>query len=254
MVEAECTIHEKSAGRTRKHIASGAMLPPMPTSRFLRIAGEHRFLLLFLFLLATLLAYPYTESAALGTYVFRVLIGLVTALSVFAVSFRRGIAIVAVLLAIPSVVQHLVNPDLNAGFLPLLNLGLSFAFDVFIVVRIFRQVFAKERVTSQTIFAALCIYILNGLTFASVYGLIAALQPRAFFFDPSVNLHTAPDRFDFIFYSFGMMTQLGAVGITAVTEQARAWSMIEAMLGQLYLAVLIARLVSGYRMGAPTQT
>jgi hypothetical protein len=226
----------------------------MPTSRFFRVAGEHRFLLLFLFLLATLLAYSYTESTALGTYIFRVLIGLVTALSVFAVSFRRGVAIVAVLLAIPSVVQHLVNPDLTAGFLPLFNLGLSFAFDMFIVVTIFRRVFANRQVTAETIFAALCIYILNGITFASLYGLIAALQPHAFYFDPSLNLHTIPTRFDFIFYSFGMMTQLGAVGISAVTEQARALSMIEAMLGQLYLAVMIARLVSGYRMAATRQS
>lgn len=226
----------------------------MPTSRLLQVAGEHRFLLLFLFLLATLFAYPFTESSAAGTYVFRILIGLVTASSVFAVSVRRGLAIVALLLAIPSIVQRLVQPDLTAGFLPLGNLVLSFAFDVFIVVSIFRRVFARERVTAQTIFAALCIYLLNGLSFASVYGLIAAFQPRAFFFDPSVNSHTVPSHFDFIFYSFGMMTQLGAAGITAVTDQARATSMIEAILGQLYLAVMIARLVSGYRIGPAAET
>jgi hypothetical protein len=226
----------------------------MPTSRLLLIAEEHRFLLLFLFLLATLLAYPYTEHNVLGTYIFRVLIGLVTALSVLAVSFGRGVAIVALLLAIPSVLQHLINPDLTAGSLPLINLGLSFAFDVFIVVTIFRRVFANAQVTAETIFAALCIYLLNGLTFASVYGLISALQPHAFFFDPSVNLHLKPDRVDFIFYSFGMMTQLGAAGITAVTDQARAISMIEAVLGQLYLACMIARLVGGYRMGGSART
>jgi hypothetical protein len=224
------------------------MLFSRPTSRLLLLTGRYRFQLLFLFLLATLLAYPYTEKAALGTYVFRVLIGLVTASSVLAVSFRRGVAVVALLLAVPSIVQHLVNPDLTAGALPLINLGLSFAFDVFIVVTIFRRVFSYVQVSAETIFAALCIYLLNGLTFASVYGLVAALQPHAFFFDPSVNLHTRPDRFDFIFYSFGMMTQLGAAGITAVTDQARAVSMIEAVLGQLYLAVMIARLVGGYRI------
>jgi hypothetical protein len=60
-----------------------------------------------------------------------------------------------------------------------------------------------------------------------------------------VNLHTIPDRFDFIYYSFGMMTQLGATGIAAVTDQARSISRIEAIPGQLYLAVLISRLVGG---------
>jgi hypothetical protein len=58
-------------------------------------------------------------------------------------------------------------------------------------------------------------------------------------FIPEVNLHTIPDRFDFIYYSFGMMAQLGATGIAAATDQARSVSRIEAIPGQLYLAVLI---------------
>ncbi len=220
----------------------------MPKHRVLLFAGQHRFLLLFLFLLATLIVYPYTENTAMGTYVFRVLGGLVIALSVFVVSFGRGLAIGAVLLAIPSAVQHLVNPDLASGFLPLLNMSLSFAFDVFIVVSISRRVFADERVSSETIFGALCIYILNGISFASIYGLIAAYQPGAFLLSPDVNRHTVLDRFDCIYYSFGMMTQLGSAGITAVSDQARSISLIEAILGQLYLAVLISRLVGAYRM------
>jgi hypothetical protein len=56
---------------------------------------------------------------------------------------------------------------------------------------------------------------------------------------PAVNTHTVPDRFDFIYYSFGMMTQLGSL------------SVLEAILGQLYLAVLISRLVGAYRFNPP---
>jgi hypothetical protein len=50
-----------------------------------------------------------------------------------------------------------------------------------------------------------------------------------------------------------MMTQLGAAGITAVSDQARSLSVIEAVLGQLYLAVLISRLVGAYRTHAPSE-
>jgi len=50
---------------------------------------------------------------------------------------------------------------------------------------------------------------------------------------------------------FGMMTQLGSSGIAAVTDQARSVSVIEAILGQLYLAVLISRLVGAYRITQP---
>jgi Ion channel len=180
-----------------------------------------------------------------------VLGGLVVALSVYVVSFRRGLAGVAILLAIPAMVQHVLNPSLATGFFPIGNMVLSFAFDVWIVVSIFRRVFSNVRITSETIFGALCIYLLNGMSFASIYGLVRDLQPSAFFLDPAVNRHAIPDRFDFIYYSFGTMTQLGAAGITAVTDQARSLSVIEAILGQLYLAVLISRLVAAYRMTSP---
>ena len=216
-----------------------------------RVFTGHRFLILFVFLLATLIAYPYTEGSGSGYYLFRVLGGGIIALSVYAVSFRRGLAVVAVLLAIPSMVQHMMHPNLAAGFLPVANLVLSFAFDVWIVVTIFRRVFANVRITSETIFGALCIYLLNGISFASIYGLVGDLQPHAFLLDPATNRHSIPDRFDFIYYSFGMMTQLGAAGMTAITDQARSISLLEAILGQLYLAVLISRLVSAYRMDTP---
>jgi uncharacterized membrane protein len=207
----------------------------------------HRFLILFLLLLASVIAYPYMEEGVSGYYTLRLLTGGILALSVYAVSARRSLTVVAVLLAIPAAVQRLFHPSLSAGLLPMLNLILSFTFDVWIVVAIFRRVFSKARITSETIFAALCIYLLNGLTFASIYGLVATLQSRAFLFDPASNVRKIPNRFDFIYYSFGMMTQLGAAGITAVSDQARSISLLEAILGQLYLAVLISRLVGAYR-------
>jgi hypothetical protein len=212
---------------------------------------EHRFLILFILLLTSVIAYPYMEEGASGYYTLRLLTGGILALSVYAVSFRRSLTIVAVLLAIPAAVQRLFHPAVSAGFVSVLTLVLSFTFDLWIVLAIFRRVFSNARITSETIFAALCIYLLNGLTFASIYGLVATLQSKAFLFDPTTNLRTVPNRFDFIYYSFGMMTQLGAAGITAVSDQARSISLLEAILGQLYLAVLISRLVGAYRRDDP---
>lgn len=112
---------------------------------------------------------------------------------------------------------------------------------------IFRRVFTRARPDSETIFGALCIYLLVGFGFANIYGLLATLQRHAFYLDPATNLHAVPNRFDFIYYSFGTMTSLGAAGIAAVSDQARSLSVVEAMLGLLYLAVLISRLMSAYR-------
>jgi hypothetical protein len=155
--------------------------------------------------------------------------------------------VIALALAIPAMLQRILVRRVDASSFSIFNNVLSFAFDVIIVVIIFRHVFAMEKPDSETIFGALCIYLLVGFSFASIYGMVAAFQPNAFYLDPRTNLHQVPDRFDFIYYSFGTMTSLGAAGMIAVSSHARSISILEAILGVLYLAVLIARLMGAYR-------
>lgn len=216
-------------------------------SKHAQTVAGHKFFLLFVFLLASLVVYPYADHSRFGYILFRVLGSAAILFSVYAVSLRRSMVIFGLALAVPALLQHILLPRADAGALALFNISLSFAFDLFIVVVIFRRVFSKEKPNSETVFGALCIYLLVGFSFASVYGMVATLQPNAFFLDPLTNLHHIPDRFDFIYYSFGTMTSLGAPGITAVSNQARSITVIEAVLGVLYLAVLIARLMGAYR-------
>jgi hypothetical protein len=135
----------------------------------------------------------------------------------------------------------------DASRFSIINTVLSFVFDGLIIVVIFRKVFARGRVNAETICGALCIYLLIGFTFAGIYGLIWAVRPHAFYFDPTLNTHLTPNRFDFVYYSFATMTSLGSVGISPVAGQARSISVIEAITGILYLAVLISRLMAEYR-------
>src|SRR5271156_6089721 len=226
-----------------------AQTPPQQSTGpgHVRPLTGHKFFLLFLFLLASLVLYPYVQSGGFGDFAFWILGSAVILIAVYAIRLRRTLLLVALLLAVPALTERILLPRADAGLLPILNIVLSFVFDVFVVVVIFRRVFTKEQPNSETVFGALCIYLLVGFTFASIYGMVAAIQPKAFYLDPVTNLHAIPDRFDFIYYSFATMTSLGAVGITAVSAPARSLSVIEAIIGVLYLAVLIARLMGAYR-------
>jgi hypothetical protein len=207
----------------------------------------HRFFLLFVFLLATLVLFPYAEASRFGSYAFRVIGSLTVVASVYAAKIHRSLLILAIVLAIPALLERAVLPKVNAHSFSMFNIVLILVFDVVIVVVIFRHVLAAEEPTSETIFGALCLYLLVGFTFASVYGMLVAFQPNSFYLDPRTNLHSVPDRFDFIYYSFCTMTSLGAAGIIPVSPQARSFSILEAILGVLYLAVLIAGLIGAYR-------
>ena len=209
-----------------------------------------RFFLLFLLLLTTLILYPYAEATVFGYYAFRVIGSSAILISVYAANLRRSLLIFVLVLAVPALIQHILIPRAHAGSFAIVNMSLSFVFDVVVVATIFRHVFAREQVNSETVFGSLCIYLLVGFSFASVYHMVSAIQPNAFYLDPHANFHTVPDRFDFIYYSFGTMTSLGAAGITPVSAHARAISVLEAILGVLYLAVLVARLMGAYRAGS----
>jgi hypothetical protein len=224
---------------------------PLPTAkhparRILPVTG-HKFFLLFLFLLAYLALYPYMVETSTRYQVFRILGAAVTLMSVYAVSFRRGLVVLALILAGPALVEHAIffRPRVVPG--SIFTIVFSFVFDVFIVVVMFRRVFAREEPTAETLFGAVCIYLIIGLSFARLYSIIAIIQPHAFYLDPGIYPHGVPEVFDFIFYSFGSMTTAGAAGIAAASPQVRSLSMLESILAVLYLAVMISRLTGAYR-------
>lgn len=209
--------------------------------------ASRKYFLLFASLLAALVIYPFAENHHFGYYAFRIMGSAAIVFCVYAASFRRSLVVVAIALSIPAFSQHVLNLGVDASALSILNIVLSFAFDAFIVIVIFRRVFAPGQPTSETIFGALSIYLLVGFGFASVYGMIALLNPHAFYLDPVINAHSVPDRLDFIYYSYATITSLGGAGIIPVSGEARSVTVTEALIGILYLAVLISRLVGAYR-------
>jgi hypothetical protein len=217
-----------------------------PARRILPVTGR-KFFLLFLFLLSYLALYPYMGNTGAHYYVFRLVSAAVTLMCVYAVSFRKGLIFVALILAVPSIAVHTIvfRPRMVPS--SVFNVILSFAFDVFTIVVIFRRVFVREKPEAETIFGAVCIYLLIGFTFARLYAVLAIIQPHAFYLDPAVSLHPVPVGFDFIFFSFGSMTTAGAAGMAAASPQVRSVSMIESVLAVLYIAVMIARLMGAYR-------
>jgi Ion channel len=208
-----------------------------------------RYLMLFIFLLASLILYPFADNSAAGYYLLRVMGSGVILFSVYAVGYRRSLLVFAILLAVPALAQHIWLIKANPGALAFANIVLSFCFDVFVVVVILRRIFARDHSNSETIFGALSIYLLVGFGFASLFHLVSVVRPGAFYFDPHANFHTVPDRLDFIYYSFGTITSLGAPGITPVSAHARSLTIVEAILGVLFLAVLVSRLMDAYRPG-----
>ncbi len=110
------------------------------------------------------------------------------------------------------------------------------------VVIIVDGVLKLNTVTLQSIYAALSAYMLIGLMFAAVFGAIDGLGGTDFFANgEAANLRT------YQYFSFTTLTTLGYGDFTAGGSFGRAVAVLEAMTGQIFLATLVARLVSAYR-------
>ncbi len=114
------------------------------------------------------------------------------------------------------------------------------------VVIIVDRVIRLDRVTMQSIYAALSAYLLIGLMFASFFGAIDSLGSGPFF----ANGEPADAR-TLQYFSFTTLTTLGYGDFTAVGNLGRALAVLEALTGQVFLATLVARLVSAY--GPPSR-
>ena len=113
---------------------------------------------------------------------------------------------------------------------------------LFTAVLIVQRVLSRPTVTAQSIYGALSAYLIVGLMFAAFYGAIDHLQAGDFF----VNGQPANTQ-TFQYFSFTTLTTLGYGDFTAAGNGGRALAVIEALTGQVFLAVLVARLVAAYR-------
>jgi len=102
------------------------------------------------------------------------------------------------------------------------------------------QVFRPGHVSHSRIQGAIAVYLMFGAAWAHAYHLAAIFQPGSF----SSTAGPMSNATDWIYYSFVTLSTVGYGDITAVRPIARTLSIGEALTGQLYLAVLIARLVA----------
>lgn len=108
-----------------------------------------------------------------------------------------------------------------------------------------KRVFSSEgRVTVRQIQGAIAVYLLVGLTWAILYQLCDLTLAGAFNLPVAHHLDPEKSQEEFTYFSFVTLTTLGFGDITPVHPIARMFVILEALLGQLFPATLLARLVS----------
>lgn len=104
---------------------------------------------------------------------------------------------------------------------------------------IIRRLARHETVTVHTVFGALCLYLLLGMSFAFVFNVVGEFENGRFF-----QQVAQADPLDYVYFSFITLATVGYGDLTAAQDIGRVLAATEAILGQLYLVSVVALLVS----------
>jgi hypothetical protein len=203
--------------------------------------SPHRFLYLLITLVAFVTLVPVLEELGYGGMIFTIFLStiLLSAAYAVAVSESRGYFFLALILVGPAFALGWINKFLEYPWLQFVADFLTVLFLVLVAMLILTHVLRDEKVSNEKIFGALSVYLLLGVIGAILFIMVDLLVPGSFRFGQG-----APRGAEMVYYSFVTLTTLGYGDIVPVSPSARALATLEALTGQLYLTVLVARLVA----------
>lgn len=115
----------------------------------------------------------------------------------------------------------------------------------------FRVIFRSGPVDRERLFASLSLYLLLGLIFAIIFGVVEELQPGSFnHLDTQAAGSKISPRGQLVYFSYVTIATLGYGDIAPLSGPAKGLAILEAIFGQMYLVVVVARLVSLYGQSA----
>ncbi|NOZ23760.1 MAG: hypothetical protein GXP25_22005 [Planctomycetes bacterium] len=221
-----------------------------PPSWVERHFGSHYvFMLVSLLLLSFLLPIVGDPARLFGISVFDICICAILISAVRAVAETRRATIIALAVVIPMLILTGISnlvPSKPIDFVEHILFAIFFAFTMCVILR---DVLSAGKITGHKIVGAICVYLFLGIIWGFLYSLTEMLSPGSFSAAGVTVTGDAavPRRLYFshiTYYSFVTLSTLGYGDIVPVKPVSRMLSWMEAVTGQLYIAILIARLVA----------
>lgn len=201
-------------------------------------------------LLATLVAiiwvYPYVSKFDASGLIFTLLVVAIPIASIFSLTESRRERVICIVLAIPATLA-ILQEELGAAFVnPMVARTFPMLVYLYATVVIVRHVVQSKRVTLDTLLGAITGYLMIGYTWSVAYNMVEMTMPGSFHVNVPHELYGSEEPLNLLYFSFVTLTTLGYGDIVPIGEQARSLALLEAMTGVLYLAFLVARMVSLY--------
>ena len=198
-------------------------------------------------LVVLVLAYPFAGVSPVAATLLIALNTATMAAGIYAFRATPKDVWISVSLAVPQFVLAVSGAVLRDERFALPAIILFVLFYAFMVIRLLGYLIRGRRVTLDKLFGAASVYLLLGIAWGSLYVLVDALAPGSFEVAEGAIPTDGAETPDYFYFSFVTLTTLGYGDITPVSPFLRPIVVLEALTGVLYLALLVARLVSLYQ-------
>jgi hypothetical protein len=210
-----------------------------------------RFGVLFVALVAFLVVLPFLPGGGAGGALIQLGWSIVILAGLLIASRNRNALWIALVIAIPVLVLHWTADYSDLPALRIAEPLSSALFLAFTAGVVLKSIFFERRVTLDEILGGVIVYLLIGVIWAQLHHALELAHPGAYLLgDVALEAASSDANGDlgltFLYYSFTTLTTLGYGDIRPVTHAARMLSTSEALIGQLYVAILIARLVGSH--------
>ena len=204
---------------------------------------EQRCLLLFWALIALLVALPFLSETPHGQVILAVVNVIVLLTAVAAVGRTWLSFVIAVILILPALVfRFLALESGQPGHLAL-TWGFNAVFYIFILTNLLQYVFRRDLMSRDKLYGAVAAYILIAVLWANLHGVTQYFHPGAYAFGGTPQAFGMPEL---IYFSFTTLATVGYGDITPALIQSRYLTVLEMIVGVMFVAILIARLTGVY--------
>ena len=194
--------------------------------------------------------YPFLDTTTNGMIFLQALISCMLILIIHTLSIRRTVYYIALILVIPALLLGWANIILNIPLLEIIS-GISLiTVYALTVIILFRDLFSSSEITEDTVYGAICTYLLFGHMWGTAYYTIASLNPGAFLFDQTVYAGGPLQQFDLLYFSFITLTTTGYGDIVPTIGIVKMLALFETVIGTIFIAVFMARLVGNLAISA----
>ncbi len=207
------------------------------------IQKNNRFLLLLSSLILFFASYPIMGSFILVKHLLNLFFILIIFSGVIAISGSNRPLIISLSLASLIFIFRALHYFYLVDIWFILELCCNIFFWGYTATHILKFILKQGIITAELIYAAIAVYFIIGLAWTSIYQVIETINPASFSLIHAPSTTREDLFFQMWYFSMVTLTTLGYGDITPINMTARSFVILEAIMGQFYLAILIASLI-----------